>query len=133
MLNLKELKEIQKLLNEGTAFCFINKRLTKLELTKDFETLEIAKTLTKDSQIINELEKESNKDLQIITIKSSGNIIFKGEHKVLNKRLDRTTWEKVKHCFRFVDTKAINDDFYGEQFKGYEIINEVELKKILNF
>jgi hypothetical protein len=136
-MNIKELEALKKLKEEGqVGGIWWNKRIKKLELAKDFETLAAAKELESNDNIITEVKKEAKtkyKDLKIVVQKSCGNNMPKGEHKTLNRRLDRADWDKVKHCFKFTDTRQINDEAWGEQFVGYEIINEDELRKILNF
>lgn len=137
-MNIKELEALKKLKEENqVGGIWWNKRIKKLELANDTETLNAAKELESNDNIITEVKKEALKakyeGIKIITQKSSGNIIVKGEHKTLNKRLDREDWEKVKHCFKFTDTREINDEAWGDIFVGYEIINEDELREILNF
>ena len=137
MANLEALKKLQDLLNEDAAFVWVNKALKRIELSRDIETFEIAKTLTKNCNIIAELESKNNaeifKDLKIVEVKSFGNILGKCTHKVLNMRLNTKTWEKVKHCFKFTNTKEINDEHFIDSFVGYEIVNEIELRRLLNF
>lgn len=137
-MNIKELEALKKLKEEGqVGGIWWNKRIRKLELAKDFETLEAVKQLESNDNIITEVKKEELKakyeGLKIVVQKSSGNNMPKGEHKILNRRLDRSDWETVKHCFKFTDTRKINDETWGDYFVGYEIINEDELRKILNF
>lgn len=137
-MNIKELEALKKLKEENqVGGIWWNKRIKKLELAKDFETLEAVKQLESNSNIVAEVKKEALKakyeGLKIVIQKSCGNNMPKGEHKILNRRLDREDWEKVKHCFKFTNTRQINDEAWGEQFVGYEIINEEELRKILNF
>jgi hypothetical protein len=137
-MNMKELEALKKLKEENQiGGIWWNKRIRKLELAKDFETLEAVKQLESNSNIVAELKKAAiktkYKDLKIVVQKSSGNNMPKGEHKILSRRLDRADWETVKHCFKFTDTRKINDEAWGDIFVGYEIINEDELRKILNF
>lgn len=61
---------------------------------------------------------------------SCGNLLFNGIHYVLSCRVPSAVWEHIKHCFKYTDTKKLNDEVWGESFVGYEIlpdkIKEVE-------
>lgn len=66
-------------------------------------------------------------NLHIVVMHSCGNILYNGQHYVLSYRVPTLVWNGIKHCFRYTDTSKINDEVWGAEFKGYEIIpNKIE-------
>lgn len=76
------------------------------------------------------LLQEQYDNIHIEVRHSCGNLLFNGRHYVLSCKVPPAVWKRIKHCFRFTDTRKLNDEVWGEAFVGYEIlpdkIQEVE-------